>query len=261
MNAAESRNLSSASVDEFNQQAVKAWLDEHAPALRAEDVTIEQALVRLGLASQMGSRVVPTVAGLYLFGRRPQWSQPQLGVVAARFEGRSISDPVGVREHIEGPLPDLVARSLAFVESHARPLINQMAPEQSSLEFPPRALHEALVNALVHRDLRAGGQVAVRLFADRCEVWSPGSAAGVSGDLENYLGSGGVSLTRNPLVALVVRKMGLAEQMGRGLPTMRRVVRDQIHGEVTIADSKEGVLVTIPSGLHTHASVEFEKQN
>ncbi len=41
-------------------------------------------------------------------------------------------------------------------------------------EYPLEALREAIINATCHRDYRDSGNVQVRIFDDRLEVWSPG---------------------------------------------------------------------------------------
>lgn len=42
-------------------------------------------------------------------------------------------------------------------------------------EIPPDVVREAIVNAIAHRDYASNGAVQVSVFADRIEVWNPGS--------------------------------------------------------------------------------------
>lgn len=44
-----------------------------------------------------------------------------------------------------------------------------------SYELPPDAVREAIVNAVSHRDYTRTSSVQVMLFADRLQVWNPGS--------------------------------------------------------------------------------------
>lgn len=202
----------------------------------------------------MGSRLHPTLAGLYVFGYEPQFQLPQLSVVTARFEGTSITSDIVSKGTVTGPLHTLVDGVMAFIDETSRDLVNQVDPSQATLEFPKRAVREAIVNALVHRDLRAGGPVSVRSFEDRLEIWSPGPPNGLPEPIHLYVKRGGTSLPPNPLVALLARQLGLADQMGRGLPLMRRIVEEEVHGELKVEGSKEGVLVTIPSAIGTQAA-------
>ena len=40
--------------------------------------------------------------------------------------------------------------------------------------YPPKAIREALANALAHRDYETTGKAQVRIFDDRMEIWNPG---------------------------------------------------------------------------------------
>jgi ATP-dependent DNA helicase RecG len=42
-------------------------------------------------------------------------------------------------------------------------------------EIPQEVIAEAIVNAVAHRDYTSVASVQVMLFADRLEVWNPGS--------------------------------------------------------------------------------------
>jgi ATP-dependent DNA helicase RecG len=247
-------SVPSATIDDLDLDAFEDYLRQHVPRLAADDVPLEDALLRLRLGAMTGKRLVPTVAGLYLFGVHPQLALPQLGIVAAAFDGRDITAEIATRSDIDGPLSALLEQGLQFVRECARELVNQVDPESSTLEFPTIAVREALVNALVHRDVRAGGRVALRLYEDRLEIWSPGPASGLPNDISTYVKRGGVSLPRNPLIAVVARQLGHAEQLGRGLPLMRRTVTEEVHGELQVSGTKDGVLVTIPSALEMHST-------
>lgn len=250
----ETTSVPSASIDDLDLGAFQGWLDEHARRLAGDEVPHEDALLQLRLAASMGSRVHPTIAGLYVFGHEPQFSLPNLGVVCAKFEGTSMTDEIVARKDVTGPLQLLLDGALEFVEQHAQNMVNQVNPAESTIEFPRRAVREAVVNALIHRDLRAGGPVAVRLFDDRLEVWNPGPPSGLPRDIEHYVHSGGVSLPRNPLLAVLARQLGLAEQLGRGLALMHRIVDEEAHARLIVEGTKEGVLVTIPSALQVLSS-------
>ena len=251
--ATETTTVPSTSLDDLDLDAFDRYLRRHAPRLAAEDVPHEEALLRLRLAGAMGSRIVPTVAGLYIFGHEPQFALPNLGLVAARFEGDEITDEVRARSDCHGSLVVLVEATLDFVRKHSRELVNQLHPASSTHEFPITAVNEALVNALVHRDLRSPGRVAVRIFDDRLEVWSPGAPNGLPDAIDTYVVRGGVSLPRNPLTAVLARQLGLAEQLGRGLPTMRRAIARETKGELLVRGTKDGVIVAIPSAIQAAA--------
>jgi ATP-dependent DNA helicase RecG len=80
--------------------------------------------------------------------------------------------------------------------------------------FDRRAFREAFVNALVHRDYSRLGAVHVRLDNDGLSISNPGGfVEGIT--LQNLLVV--APRSRNPLLADVVKRIGLAERTGRGI--------------------------------------------
>jgi ATP-dependent DNA helicase RecG len=240
--------LSEAQLSDIDQQALASYVAQRAPTLHRE-LGAEDAASRLGLTHKSGPRMLPTPAGLLLFGLVPQLMHPEWGLSALRVDGRSMSDPIAAREDLEGPLGQLLDRGLAFVREHTHTLTNQAQPDSQAEEYPLGAVREALVNALLHRDLRKSGRVALRIFDDRLEVWSPGGPPDAAGDLDDLAQDGGVSMPRNPLLAATARTLGLGEQLGRGLPTMRRAVAASSALKLDIRCTMRDVLVTFPSRL------------
>ncbi|WP_419637468.1 DNA glycosylase AlkZ-like family protein, partial [Thiolapillus sp.] len=80
--------------------------------------------------------------------------------------------------------------------------------------YDRRAFREAFVNALVHRDYSRLGAVHVMLDDDGLSISSPGGFVdGVT--LQNLLTVAPQS--RNPLLADIIKRIGLAERTGRGI--------------------------------------------
>lgn len=100
-------------------------------------------------------------------------------------------------------------------------------------EYPPEALREAIVNALVHRDLSPGSrgtQVQVEMYPDRLRLTNPGGLFG-SIDLA-LLGEEGRSSARNALLMKVLEDVAVpgedrtvAENRGSGIRAMRAALR------------------------------------
>ena len=80
--------------------------------------------------------------------------------------------------------------------------------------YDRRAFREAFVNALVHRDFSRLGAVHVKLTENGLSISNPGGfVEGVN--LDNLLVADPRS--RNPLLADVIKRIGLAERTGRGI--------------------------------------------
>ena len=84
-------------------------------------------------------------------------------------------------------------------------------------EYPERAVQEALVNAIIHRDYSVvGSEVHVDIYDDRLEIYSPGGM--YDGTFVQDLDPMNISSSRrNPVIADVFARMDLMERRGSGL--------------------------------------------
>ena len=117
------------------------------------------------LATNDGQEIVPTVAGLLLFGRDERVAEllPRAAVTATRFSGDSLQSPVVERIKLTGNLATIYEGLTRFILrycdlSEVRPRSSAFAVEDDS-PVPARstyhrgAVAEAIINMLGHRDL------------------------------------------------------------------------------------------------------------
>jgi ATP-dependent DNA helicase RecG len=117
--------------------------------------------------------------------------------------------------------------------------------EQDVPEYPLAAAHEAVANAVAHRDYAMPAQVYVRLYDDRLEIQNPGGLLpGLT--LEQVL-SGGESLRRNPVIAEVLRQMGKMTTVGRGLVLIRQAMATLDSPPPQFHSDNQHFRVTLPS--------------
>ncbi len=231
--------VSVADLDDLDLEELDAFIARRAAALLANG-SRDDAAIRLGFFAKVAPRVVPTIVGLYLFGKCPQLVFPEWGLGCAAFAGTSIDAPITRRADAEGPLAALLEAGLSFVRSHSG------AEDDSSSEYLETVVRELLTNALVHRDLRKASRVLLRVFTDRLEVWSPGGPPEGIGDLEELSREGGLSQPRNPLLAASARVLGMSEQLGRGLTVVARSGSSP-ETRIEIRSTPRDVLVVVPS--------------
>lgn len=83
-------------------------------------------------------------------------------------------------------------------------------------EYPERAVEEAIVNGLIHRDyLELGSEVHIDIYDDRMEITSPGGMP--SGDyVQNLDWADVASVRRNPVIADLFQRLDLMERRGSG---------------------------------------------
>ena len=104
-----------------------------------------------------------------------------------------------------------------FVRVNSRHAWHKLARTRIEfVEYPERSVHEALVNAFIHRDyLVTGSEVHVDIFDDRIEIMSPGGMP--DGSLVQELDVLNVpSDRRNGVLADVFDRLDYMEREGSG---------------------------------------------
>ena len=174
---------------------------------------------------------VPTLASVLLFGPYPQAYFPQLCITAVSVPGRELGQlgEAGERfldnRRIEGTLTQMLEGALAFVRKNSRSkvIIDPSTGVRSDRpDYPPVAVREAILNALVHRDYSIhteGMPIQLLLFEDRLEIKSPG---GLYGRIRiDQLGKVQPD-TRNPVLAVALELLSATENRYSGIPTIHR---------------------------------------
>ena len=139
----------------------------------------EFRLVNLNLAARLDNgQVAPTVVGLLLLGRAPITTYlPGAFVQCVLYRGHVADANAQLDSKLfEGPVPEQIVEATRFVERYI-PVAAEKTHE-GRLDHPAfslRAVHEAIVNAVVHRDYQlSGSNVRVMVFDDRIEISNPG---------------------------------------------------------------------------------------
>ena len=225
----------------------------------------ETRLQGLGFMSPRNlDAAVCTIAGLVLFGRNPRRILRQAGIRWMAFEGvskdykaadDSILDgplialwrqtPEGGRERLEpGLLERLDDRMKPFVSFESDAITAGFSRARQWL-YPPEALREAILNALVHRDWTRTTEVEVVAYSNRLEVTSPGAMQN-SMTIEKMLG--GQRFPRNPLMVEVMRDYGYVD--ARGMGVRRKIVpmvREYSGHDARFEASEDYLRVTLPA--------------
>lgn len=118
----------------------------------------------------------PSVAGLLAFGRKPHQYLPSAYIEAAVYRGTALdSDELVHSARITGPVATQIDEAVAFVDRFMlRPARKPLGREEYP-QYALRAVYEAIVNAVAHRDYSlTGAKIRLFLFADRLELYSPG---------------------------------------------------------------------------------------
>lgn len=140
----------------------------------AESAPLMDALTHLHLHHEGH----PTNAALLLFGRDPQRFLPCAEIRCMHFHGTEIQRPVPFYRIFKETVFGQVDMAVDFVMSKLNRSVGTRAESNQApvrYEIPPDVIREAIVNAIAHRDYTSAGAVQVSVFADRVEVWNPGT--------------------------------------------------------------------------------------
>ena len=117
----------------------------------------------------------------------------------------------------EGSIISLIENGEAFIKRNCKVMWRKTANSREEMpEFVERSYHEALINALAHRDyLVNGSEVHIDIYDDRLEIYSPGGMP--DGSLIQERDPLTVPSTRrNPVLADVLNRLGYMERKGSG---------------------------------------------
>ncbi len=229
------------------------------PLLSAEGAADpEAALGKLALLAPDEAGVTrATVAGVLLCTRNPERWFPNARVSAVRYREKDRASGQIDALEITGPLNRQITDAVAFALRNMR-VAARKQPERVDLpEYSDKALFEALVNAVAHRDYSMrSSKIRLSMFEDRMEIQSPGS-------LPNNLTVESMAMrqaTRNEALTSVLGRMPVGgvrgsddrryfmERRGDGVPIIQRETRELTGRlpEYCLIDGSE-VRLTIPA--------------
>ncbi len=178
-------------------------------------------------------------------------------VQAAVFAGADKLTFLDINQ-FKGTLFSLLEKSEAYVKEHMDWRVEFGGLERKEIpEIPVKALREALVNSLCHRDYRVPKGNEVAIFKDRVEIYNPGDFP-EGYKPEDFIKGEERSMSPNPLVASVLFKSRDIEKWGSGL---KRITKECIENGVKVEFKilKSGFLVIFyrrpAKNLH-HSTVE-----
>ncbi len=206
--------------DDLDTETLREYLEKREARSGGRAASVTQLMHEIGATDREGT---PTLIGLLLFGRNPQAYLPQSAVTFVRFQGtepRGEDGGVGYGRRVDlgGPLAAIIERAwgLVFDEMRVGATVDDLERKEV-LEYPRRAVREALINAVAHRDYRVSGRrIEIRMFADRLEITSPGGLPGYM-TLDNLVDE---HFSRNPRLVNGLFQWGFIEELGLGIDQM-----------------------------------------
>ena len=243
------RTIENAKMQLVDENRMKKYLDAVKNERRnlAENVSQEEILELMGITVNGA----PTLAGHMTFSRYPQTYFPQLCITAVALPGTemgTVGDD-GERfidnKRITGAIPDMLDEAVEFVRKNSRTktIVDEDGHRNDKMEYPIKAVREAVLNALVHRDYSIHTEnipIRIEMYRNRMEITNSG---GLYGKISiDALGKVHPE-TRNAALANMLELLKITENRYSGIPTIRaeflnaglpEPVFSVIHGEFKV---------------------------
>ena len=200
-------------VPNTHKETLKESLYRRFITENATEDDIEDLLLKRSLLVQEGQEIRASVAGVLMCHETPDDFLYNSFIQAVYYRGKEKDANYQIdAKDFRGPLDQQIIDAFKFVQKHnevsARKEIGRIDQPQYSM----RAVFEAIVNAVVHRDYsKSGSKIRLFMFRDRLELHSPGALANtLTIDKLRYS-----QATRNELLSRLLSEIALDDGDGK----------------------------------------------
>ncbi len=224
----ETEGVAGATREDLDEDVIDDYIERRQKRSPRSDVLPKDRLLQQ--IGAIGPDKSPTISGLLLFGKEPQFFLPHSRAIFVRFADTQPRGPGGTlgygrREELLGPLPKIIDRAWRVLwEEMDKQAVVKGLQRHEQLEYPESSVREALVNAVAHRDYKLTGRsIEIRMYTDRLEIISPGGLpAHIT--LDNIVEE---HYSRNPRLVNGLYQWGYIEELGLGID---RMIEDMMSG-------------------------------
>lgn len=215
-----------ASIEEIDPKNIEIYLKKRKEVRDIPKVEPDtDFLKRIKAIRQQNGSILPTVAGILLFSSEPEKYIQGAVIKCARFKGTEMDEFID-QKIIIGSLFSQIEETIAFFKKNVKRSAKiEGIYRKEEYEYPEKAIREAVVNAVCHRDYsRKGADIKFAIFDDRIEITSPG---GLLPQISiSDLGTG-VSELRNKIIGRIFNEAGLIEGWGTGIRRIRKEIEEK----------------------------------
>ena len=211
--------VSDANLDDIDPVVVRKFIKQATEYNRLpfgiDSDNIEQIFHNLRLINKNGEL---TRAAILLFGKNPTHFFSSAIFKIGRFKGEDPTDLI-VSDFVEGNLFQMPDKVMDLLKSKylLSPISYEGIQRIERLEIPEKAMREAILNAIIHRDYTSTSSIELRVFDHFVTLWNYGKLEDLSLDDLRVAHN---SNPRNSLIAQVFYRAGYIESWGRGTLTI-----------------------------------------
>lgn len=214
-----------ATLEDIDKKKVNWYLskrEEIRKIKKPKDMSYEELLINIAAAQKINSRIIPTNAGVLFFGKYPKRFFIQSQLRGAKFKGTKVIHPAIDRLDSSNTLWEMVEEAEEFIRRNIRLLsfrTEKSFMREDKFEYPIRALREAIINALIHRDYRKTSDTRVFIFDNRIEVINPGTFP------KEVTPERPIHKAVNPILCSLMYDIGFIEKYGSGIYMMNELCK------------------------------------
>ena len=211
-----------AGLGDIDEEKVRWYLEQREDARKvSKKVKISTNKLLQNIKALKNSKL--TNAGILFFGKYPQKFFPNARLRIVRFKGNEIINPTLDTANCEGTVWEMIETAEDFVRKNIRLLgtrTEKSFKREDKFEYPIKAVREAIINALIHRNYFETGDVRVFIFDNRIEIISPGTfPKGVSPKNPKHK-------PVNEILCQLTYDIGFIEKYGSGIKMMENLSKE-----------------------------------
>jgi ATP-dependent DNA helicase RecG len=236
------------SMDDLDHNEIRLMIQDGIDQNRISSEVIHYSIDRILNQLELMCDEKITNAAVVLFAKKMSLDFFQCTIKMARFRGKDKTGDFIDNQRFSGNAFQIIRAADAFAARHL-PIASHFEPGQikriDQPAVPNRALREALINAISHRDYTAyTSTISLAIYDDRLELWNAGTLPNRL-KLED-LRSSHDSHPRNKQIAMAFYERGWIEMWGTGTTRMIEFCRKNGTPEPAFREYAGGFAVIFP---------------
>lgn len=214
----------------------------------SDKTQIAEFIPPLFTRTQLDGQLRPKNFTLLLFGKKQSITSyyTDAYTVLSIYKGKDRSEPTAERYLLNGNIVEQAKKSIELLNTQAYTAFDKTTSRPNQVKYPIRALQEAVINAIVHRDYEISEPNRITVFSDRIEIRSSGTLHWAV-DKEKFISGKASPKWRNQSFAYLFNKLQLAQSEGQGIPTIFRTMKEEGCPEPRFEIENESVTCILPA--------------
>jgi ATP-dependent DNA helicase RecG len=188
----------------------------------------------------------PRNFSLLLFSKDPLKFFQGAYTVVSIYKGFDRSEPTAERHQLIGSVVEQAKKAIQILNTETYTAFDKKDNLPNQLKYPIRALQEAVINSIVHRDYEIDQPTRITVFTDRIEIYSPGSLPRAI-NKDKFVEGKATPFWRNQSLAYFFNKLQLAQAEGQGIPTILRTMKEEGCPDPKFEIEEESVTCILPA--------------